>query len=371
MKRVNIKNSVIALAIGLFAISCGSGGSKQQTIVQEKFENLENYLKGLENEDSFSGVIIIAKDGKILYSKTIGYADRENKVKINLDSQFDLSSTSKLFTGTSVLKLIQEGKIKTTDKIGKYFPELEYGDKVTIHHLLTHSSGLSDFYNVKDFSYTKVKNCSDVIPFIKDQKLKFNPGDSVYYSTSGMIILGALIEKVSGLSYKDYVTKNIFEPLGMTHTSFINDVNATESIDKKGIYAKKYVKNENNEIVRQTFTEKDKEFIPLSAGGVWTSASDLIKFDEGIFNYKILKKEFVDLMTKQYTFTGWPDCYFGYAWITINSGKNEAVGHSGDSRGQHSYFYHYKKNGTVMIVLTNYGFTDIYVVADKIEKIRY
>lgn len=246
MKRINIKNSVIALAIGLFAVSCGSGGSKQHIIAQEKFENLERYLKGLENEDAFSGVVVIAKDGKNLYSKTIGYTNRENKVKINLDSQFDLSSTSKLYTGTSVLKLIQEGKIKTDDKIGKYFPELEYGDKVTIHHLLTHSSGYSDFYNIEDFSYTKVKNCSDVIPFIKDQKLKFNPGDSVYYSTSGMIILGALIEKVSGLSYKDYVTKNIFEPLGMSHTSFVNYVNASESDDKKGIYAKAYIKNDNN-----------------------------------------------------------------------------------------------------------------------------
>ena len=242
---------------------------------------------------------------------------------------------------------------------------------MTIHHLLTHSSGVSDFYNVENFSYTKVKNCSDVIPFVKDQKLKFNSGDSVYYSTSGMIILGALIEKVSGLSYKDYVIKNIFEPLGMNHTSFINYVNASESVDIKGIYAKAYVKNDNNEIVRQIFKEKDREFIPLSAGGVWTSASDLIKFDEGIHNYKVLKKEFVDLMTKQYTFTGWTDCFFGYVWITINSGKNEAVGHSGDSSGQHTYFYHYKKNGIVMVVLTNYGFADIYDVANKIEKILY
>jgi len=338
---------------------------------QNRFKNLDTYLQELDNEDFFSGIVVIAKNGEPLFSKTIGFADRENRVKINLDTQFDLSSTSKLFTGTSVVKLIQEGKINTDDKIGKYFPELEYGDKVTIYHLLTHSSGLSDFGNVEGFSYTKVKNCSDIIPFIKNQKLKFNPGDSVYYSTSGMIILGALIEKVSGISYQEYVTKNIFEPLGMTHTSFINDVNAQESTDEKGVYAKKYVKNENNEIVREPLTEQNREFIPLSAGGIWTSASDLIKFDEGIHNYKILKKEFVELMTKQYTFTGWTDCYFGYVWITINSGKNEAVGHSGDSIGQHTYFYHYKKDGTVMIVLTNYGFADIYATYDKVEKILY
>jgi CubicO group peptidase (beta-lactamase class C family) len=338
---------------------------------QDRFKNLDVYLQELENEDSFSGVVVIAKNGEILFSEAIGFADRENRIKTDLGYQFELSSTSKLFTGTSILKLVEEGKINTNDKIGKYFPELEYGDKVTIHHLLTHSSGVTDFWNVEGFSYTKVKNCSDVIPFIKNQKLIFNPGDSVYYSESGMIILGALIEKVSGLSYKDYVTKNILEPLRMTQTSFINDVDAAESIDEEVFYAKKYVKSENNEIVRQTFKEEDKEFIPLSAGGIWSNASDLIKYDEGLHNYKIIKKEFVELMTKQYTYTGWPDCYFGYVWTTINSGKNEAVGHAGNSIGHHSYFYRYKKDGTVMIVLTNYGFVDIFEVADKVEKILY
>jgi CubicO group peptidase (beta-lactamase class C family) len=106
-----------------------------QAVGQDRFKNLDACLQELENEDSFSGAVVIAKNGETLFSKTIGFADRENRVKINSDSQFDLSSTSKLFTGTSVLKLVQEGKIKTDDKIGKYFPELEYGGKVTIHHL--------------------------------------------------------------------------------------------------------------------------------------------------------------------------------------------------------------------------------------------
>jgi CubicO group peptidase (beta-lactamase class C family) len=97
----------------------------------------------------------------------------------------------------------------------------------------------------------------------------------------------------------------------------------------------------------------------------------LVKFDNGIHSYKILKKEFVDLMTQQYTFTGWPDCYFGYVWITMNAGKNEAVGHAGNARGHHSIFYHYKQDGMVIIALTNYGFTDIFIVAEKMEKILY
>lgn len=342
-----------------------------QAIGQDRFKNLDTYLQELEKEDSFSGIVVIAKNGEPLFSKTIGFADRENRIKINLDTQFELSSTSKLFTGTSVVKLIQKGKIKADDKIGKYIPELEDGDKVTIHHLLTHSSGYADVYNVEGFSYKNVKNCSDVIPFIKNQKLLFIPGDNVYYSESGMMILGALIEKVSGISYEDYVAENILKLLGMTHTSFINDVDATESNDGKGGYAEKYVKNENNKIVRQTFNEEAKTFIPLSAGGIWSSASDLIKFDEGIHNYKILKKEFVELMTNQYTYTGWPGCYLGYVWMTINSGKNEAVGHAGNSKGHHSNYFHFKKDGTVLIVLTNYGFVDIFEVSDKVEKILY
>lgn len=342
-----------------------------QAIGQDRFEKLDTYLQGLENEDSFSGIVLIARNGETLFSKTIGFADRENRIKINQDTQFELSSTSKLFTGTGVVQLIQQGKIKADDKIGKYLPELKYGDKVTIHHLLTHSSGYADVYNVPGFTNTKIKSCLDVIPFIQDQQLLFNPGDSVYYSESGMFILGALIEKVSGLSYQEYITQNILEPLEMNNTSFISDVYATENNDGKGKYAEKYVKNKSNAIVRQTFGEEAKAFTPLAAGGIWSSASDLVKFDQGIHNYKILKKEFVELMLNQYIYTGWPDCYFGYIWNTINSGGNEAVGHAGNSKGHHSNFFHFKKDGTIMIVLTNYGFADIFEVSDEIEKILF
>lgn len=341
-----------------------------QALGQDKFEKLDRYLAELENEESFSGVVLIGQNGQETFSKTLGYADKEMGIRPSLDTQFNLSSGSKLFTGVGILKLVQEGKISVEDKIGEYFPELEYGDRVTVHHLLTHSSGLSDFFKVEGFSYKNVKNCQDVIPFIENQQLLFSPGDSVYYSTSGMVLLGALIEKISGSTYQEYIRENILQPLGMSHTSFINYVQASESTNL-GDFAKGHVKNDQGEIVKQKFNDRDREFVPLSAGGVWTSASDLLKFDHGVYSYKILKKEFVDLMTGQYTFTGWPGCYFGYVWITINSGKNEALGHAGNSRGHHSNFFHYKTDGSVMIVLTNYGFADVFLVAENIEKILY
>jgi len=339
---------------------------------QERLEKLDNYLTNLEKNDSFSGVVIIGQNGEKIYSKVMGFADRDNHIKLNLNSQFSLSSTSKSFTAVCIMRLVQEGRISDNEKIGKYFPELDYGDKVTIHHLLTHSSGLTDFYNVVGFSYKNVKTCLDIIPYIKNQKLVFNPGDSVFYSTSGMILLGALIEKVSGQTYQAYVTENILKPLKMDNTSFVNGSEKSIYEDKKGIYSKGYAKDDKGQIVGIPYTDKEKQFIPLSAGGVWSSASDLLKFDNGINKYEILQKKYVDLMQKKYTYTGWPNCYFGYVWVTINSGKEEeAIGIAGNSPRHHSYIYHYKKDNKVIIIMTNYGFVDIFAVGDDIEKILY
>ena len=339
---------------------------------QDRLEKLNNYLSELEKSDSFSGVVIIGQNEEKVYSKEIGFADRENQIKINLNTQFCLSSTSKSFTAVCIMRLVQDGKISVNEKIGKYFPELEYGEKVTIHHLLTHSSGLTDFYNIEGFSYKNVKTCMDIVPYIKNQKLVFNPGDSVFYSTSGMILLGALIEKICGQTYQDYVTNIILKPLKMDNTSFVNGSEKFVLDDLNGHYSKGYTKNDKGEIVGIPYTDEEKQFIPLAAGGVWSSATDLLKFDNGFYNYKILKKEFVDLMIQKYTYTGWPNCYFGYVWVTINSGKEEeAIGIAGNSPRHHSYIYHYKKDNKVIIIMTNYGFVDIFAVGDDIEKILY
>jgi CubicO group peptidase (beta-lactamase class C family) len=339
---------------------------------QSKFEELNSYLDSLTANDKFSGFVLVAKDGKPVFQKGYGYADRINRFPNTNYSQFCLSSTSKLFTGTAIVKLMQDGKISANDTIGTYIKGLTYGSKITIHHLLTHSSGLRDFYEDSNFTYVGVKKCSDIIKFICNQKLSFNPGEKVKYSTSGMILLGAVIEKVSGLTYQQYLTNTFFIPLGMKNTTFVNYQYVQYEQLKPSSYAIGYIKDSTGKIVIRRRSWDSPHEIPLSAGGIWSSAEDLLKFDNAIYSHKILNKKYLKLMIESKVQTEWPDTDFGYLWININRGKpTRAVGHAGNAGGHHNTFFRYDKDSTTIIILTNFGFVNVFEVSSNIEKIIF
>jgi CubicO group peptidase (beta-lactamase class C family) len=333
----------------------------------EKFSEVDRYLTELTDKQEFSGYIMLFESSGIQFDKGYGYSDIKKKKIFSGNTQFCLSSASKLFTAVSVIKLAQEGKLSVADTIGKYFSNLGFGSKITIHHLLTHSSGLTDYYLNPDFSHKNIKSCTDVLPYIKDQKLLFNPGDSVKYSTTGMMLLGAVIEKITSLNYQEYLRKEILKPLKMKNTSFVNFTTAYEKTDQKYSYARGYVKDKSGSITEYA---GENDFVPLAAGGIWSSAGDLFKFYKAIFVENFIQPEYRSLMLEPKVFSGWPDCYFGYVWITINN-KNEktrGVGHAGNSLAHHSYFYIYDQGKRGIILLSNAGYADIFKIGAFVEK---
>ncbi len=341
-------------------------------VAQSRFVKLNRYLDSLTAQNSFSGYVLIAEKGKTIFQKGYGYADRKNNFPNTEYSQFCLSSTSKLFTGTAIVKLMQEGKIDAADTIGKYISGLDYGNKITIHHLLTHSSGLGDIYEDPNFNWENIKNCTDVVQYICHQKLRFNPGDTVHYSTSGMILLGAVIEKTSGLTYQEYVTNTFFIPLGMKNTTFVNYKYVQYEAVKPSSYAIGYIKDSTeNIIIRRRYWDKYNDR-PLSAGGIWSCAHDLLLFDKALYDHKILNKKYLDLMLQSKVKSEWKNIDFGYVFITINNNKkNHAVGHPGTAGGHHTSYFRYDKRNTTIIILTNYGFVDMFQVSSKAETIIF
>lgn len=341
-------------------------------LAQSQINRLDTYLDSLTNKDSFSGYVLIAEKGKPIFQKGYGYADRKDSLPNTIYSQFCLSSTSKLFTGTAIVKLMQEGKIISTDTIGTYISGLTYGSKITIYQLLTHSSGLGDIYEDPNFSWEGIKNCTDVVKYISIQKLRFNPGDSVHYSTSGMILLGGVIEKISGLSYQEYVTNTFFTPLGMKHTTFVNYGYVQYEALKPSSYAIGYIKDSTgNIIIRRRDWDKYND-IPLSAGGIWSCANDLLLFDKALYAHKILNKKYLDLMLQSKVQSEWKDIDFGYVFININNNKDtHAVGHPGTAGGHQSSYFRYDKKNTTIIILTNYGFADMFQIPNKVETIIF
>jgi len=327
---------------------------------------IDSILNELTNNDLFSGAVLIADSSKILLSKGYGYSDRENKVRNTPDTRFDLSSGSKIFTGTAITYLAQQGKINFSDTIGQYIKGLPQGNIITIHQLLTHSAGFDNFYNAPGFSYRNIKNCTDIIPFMRKLNLVYTPGDSCIYSTGNAIILGALVEKITNKNFQGYIEDTFIKPLKLENTCFIPYWTLNDSQRQ---YAVGYRRNNTNSYSRNNY-DYDYGFIPLSAGGVWSSVNDLYKFDKAVFSTKILSKKYLNLMTTRYTKPIWENNHFGYIWI-IDDSHTSCIGHAGNSSGWNTWNYYYPEYKYTMIILTNFGSVDVFKLSALFDEILF
>ena len=186
---------------------------------------LDEFLSGQAAHYNFNGNVLVAENGKIVFKKSYGFADFDTKRLLNDSSVFELASVSKQFTATGILLLKDKGKLKLTDSLRQYFPELPYSN-ITIWHMLTHTSGLPDYEEAMNEKWdrSKIAFNNDMIAFLAKEKLPvlFAPGTKWTYSNTAYAILASIIEKISGQSFKDYMADNIFQPLGMHHTRVYN-----------------------------------------------------------------------------------------------------------------------------------------------------
>ncbi len=181
---------------------------------------LDNYMKAQESVNEFSGVALIAKDNKIIYRKAFGPANKEWNVPNTLQTKFRIGSLTKQFTAAAVLQLAEGGKLSLDDKLSKYFPDFPKGDSVTVHMLLTHTSGIKSYTNMPKFmSIASLPYPKDsVIAFFKNEPFEFSPGTNWNYNNSGYFLLGYIIEKVSGESYSEYVLRNVIKKADLENT---------------------------------------------------------------------------------------------------------------------------------------------------------
>lgn len=250
----------------------------------ELLTTIEKYLSDLVAEERFSGVVLVAKDDKPIFTKAYGFADREQKTPNNPETKFNLGSINKIFTRIAIGQLVREGKISFDDRLGKYLPDYankDARDKVTIRHLVTMKSGIGDFFGERFMAMPKdkLRKNSDFIQLFADQPLAFEPGTSERYSNGGYILLGAIIEKVTGKSYYDYVRENVFKPAGMIVTdSFENDKMPANTANG---YTRR---NPKSELLNNINT---RPFRGSAAGGGYSNAADLLKFSIAVKNGKL------------------------------------------------------------------------------------
>ncbi|TYA86779.1 serine hydrolase domain-containing protein [Seonamhaeicola marinus] len=349
---------VLILAFGLTSIINGQSNKKIK-------KGIEKYLAKKINKNEQGASVLIGKKGKILYSKGFGLANQEWHTPITNETVFQIGSLTKPITALCILQLVEKGKLSLEDSIQKfipYFPSKDY--TITIEHLLTHTSGIKEYLSLNHqnpFILRSDLESTEIIIFFKDEPLNFMPGTKFSYSNSGYFLLGVIIEKVSKLSYASYVKQNIFEACGMKNSFYGNNFKIIPN------RATSYVKD-NGELKKGDYWSMS---IPYAAGALLSTTEDLFKWQQAVFNNKLLSKEWVTKAITKYEYSNGIISNYGYGWfldfIDINGSKT--IAHSGGISEFNSLFLYLPEEDIQVIVLSNYGDTDVNTIAIDLAKL--
>ena len=333
-------------------------------------KEIEAALERAVAADTFSGAVLIARNGAPVFKKAYGMANREKRVENRTDTKFNLGSMNKMFTSVAIAQLAERGKLSYDDTIAKHLPDYpnrEVAAKVTIHQLLTHTSGLGNYMTAAWMEKRgEIKTVADLLPYFAGEPLKFAPGTSWQYSNAGFVVLGLIVEKLSGQSYFDYVRARIFKPAGMS------DTDSYESTREVANLATGYTRRgAGGGPVKPDEPRRPNAFwLPFKgspAGGGYSTLDDLLKFDRALRTHKLLNAKFTELIT-----TGKVDAPFGkYAYGFGDSRVNgkRYVGHNGGAPGIAAQFESYTDTGYTVIVLANYDPPAVMPLVREIEQI--
>jgi CubicO group peptidase (beta-lactamase class C family) len=301
---------------------------------------MDRLAKFYADNNQFMGTALVEQNGRILLNKAYGSANLEWSIPNTPATKFRLGSITKQFTAAAILLLEERGKLSIDDPVKKHMPDAPAAwDKVTLKHLLSHTAGLPNFTSFPDYMKTKYQSQTPVelIARFKDRALEFEPGTRWNYSNSGYIVLGHLIEKISGESYEKFVTANIFTPLGMKDSGYDSN---TALIPRRATgYAPGPSGPQNADFVHMS--------IPHGAGALYSTTGDLLRWQRGLFGGKLLKPETVAKMTTAVL----NDYGLGVQVRTVDGRK--LVAHGGGIEGFNTQMQHYPAEKLTVITLAN------------------
>jgi CubicO group peptidase (beta-lactamase class C family) len=297
---------------------------------------MEPYVK----KQTFSGSVLVAKLGKPVYRKGFGFANREWEIPNTPDTKFRLGSITKQFTATAILQLAEEGKLSVNDPVSKYYKEAPASwAKITLHHLLTHTSGIPSYTDLPGFFDKASKNDLTPVGIIRltqDKPLEFEPGTSWKYDNTGYIILGYVIEQVSGEKYADYLNHHIFAPLGMKATGY----DVFEEVIPHRASGYEFGKTWTNAPYLAMS-------LPYAAGSLYSTVDDLLIWDQALLKDQPLKAESEAKMFTPYSHN------YGYGWFIDEEAGHHRVSHEGGINGFNTLISRFPSDGVTIIVLSN------------------
>ncbi len=311
-------------------------------------KELDSYIKNLVDNEYFSGSVLIGSKGKILFHEAYGKASKEFDIPNQKNTKFIIGSVNKMLTSVAILQLVEQGKLSLNDPVSKVLPGVlteEVSSRITIEHLLTHSSGLGDFLFNREIMKTSrlnYKDIEDYLPWIKGDTLRFAPGTKWQYSNTGFLLLGAIIEKITDLSYDDYLKQNIYQVANMQDTGSPELDYVTTTV--ASTYEKEF--KEGQVLFRNDRYTQVAKGTP--AGGGVSTTTDLFNFIQSLISDKLLKAE-----TKQLMITAKPGYNakdYGYG---VQLFDENIVGHTGGGPGTWCWVEVNTARNLTIIVLGN------------------
>jgi len=299
-----------------------------------------------------SGVVALAaREGKILFEKGYGYASLELGVPATPQTRFRIGSITKQFTAAAILRLQEQGKLSVTDKLAKFIPDYPRGEEVTLHHLLTHTSGIHSYTSKPNFLETAplAVKPEDLIQSFKDDPYDFSPGEKYLYNNSGFFLLGYIVAKVSGQSYAAFLRQEFFEPLGMTNTG-VHEASAILKHEATGYSCS------GGELRKALNWDMSRAG---GAGALYSTVEDLFRWNEAVFGGKVLsdaslKAAFTPVVTKEDTESaGQKETGYGYGWAVGKTRGLRTIEHGGGLHGFLSYLLRFPEQKFTVVVLAN------------------
>lgn len=339
--RIKLIRSSRFFTLLALCLLCVQGGAAQSPTAKQLAEKVDEYMNAAFKFEKFSGTILIARDGLPVVTRSYGMANYELQVPNTPKTVFQIGSVSKQFTAMAIMQLQERGKLKVSDSICNYLEDCPATWKpVTIRHLLTHTSGIKNFSSLPDWDdrisvlpYTR----TGFVKEFRDLPLQFVPGEKFQYSNSGYYLLGLIIERASGKTYREFLSENIFVPLGMKSSNY-NEHPSLVPNRATGYYWE-----------LDSFISAPNENLAISfaSSGIYTTIEDLLRWDQALYGEKLVSRKSLDEI-----FTPFLEDH-GYGWIINKKFDRKMISHAGRHNGFKAYIARFPAERVTVLVQGN------------------
>ncbi len=318
----------------------------------EFIEKVNSLLDEQEAADKFSGSVLVARGNQLILTAARGYAIHPNVLRNQPDTKFNIASVTKMFTAIAVMQLVAQGKLDLHVPVATYNPNLPHASEITIHQLLTHTAGFDRYWNdAYRAARSDLRTIADYLKLFADTPLEFPPGTRHHYGNSGYVILGALIEQITGMSYYAYMRQEFFLPIGMQDTDFY-EMDLPIANCAVGYTRENWFSPEDGQL-------RSNQFIYGVKGSpsehCFSTVQDLFLFFQALQSQRLLDAHYTELCMTPQASDEKPGAHYGYGFHIIDDGRHgRLIGHGGRAMGGDAFAVTYRELGHTVIILSNY-----------------